>query len=94
MPECGASRRAFSGKGFDALRDRVGDMLLGEHADNVASRGGRTELGRPQRPRPRLRCVSILEQQVRSGSVDITTPGQNHGDPELLSKDVQHVSYP
>ena len=42
-----------------------------------------------------LRCgVSILEQQFWSGSVDITTSGQNHGDPELLFKDVQHVSYP
>ena len=41
-----------------------------------------------------LRRVSILEQQVRSGPVDITTSGQNHGDPELLCEDVQHISYP
>jgi hypothetical protein len=48
----------------------------------------------PQRRRPTLRRESILEQQVWGGSVDITTSGQNHGDPELLPKDLQHVAYP
>jgi hypothetical protein len=37
-----------------------------------------------------MRRVSILEQQVWSGAVDITTSGQSHGDLELRSKDIQH----
>ena len=38
--------------------------------------------------------VSILEQQVGTGSVHISASGQSHADPELFSKDVQHVSNP
>jgi hypothetical protein len=38
--------------------------------------------------------VSILEQQLRSGPVNITTSRQNHRDPELLCEDVQHIMNP
>jgi hypothetical protein len=56
--------------------------------------------GEPTRREPKMRSardgggrfsvrrLSILEQQFRSGAVDITTSGQNHRDPELLSKNV------
>ena len=41
-----------------------------------------------------LRQTSILQQQIWSRAADIIAPGQNHGDLELFSKDIQHVSHP